>query len=183
MKLLALLITATLAALTANPALGQEAQCFQNENYLVIAQARTDEVGTDFIIRPPATGKIACLYEQRDGDILLGSPDDPLWYEALLGNYLVLTRSTGPQGDLVVYDLTTDLYTPLLDVRALDEITITDQTITYWQKLILGTAANCPQFAENTGYGLGSMIYEKRILDLATVTVAATGETRCASTQ
>lgn len=179
---LPLLLAAALAFLV-TPAMAQDEQCVQNEQYLVIAQERLDEVGADFIIRPPAKGKIACVYEQRDGDRLIGDPGDPLHYEGLVGQYLVLTRSTGPQGDLVVYDLTTDLFTPLIDARAEDEITITDANITYWQRLILGTAVNCPEYAVNTGYGLGSMIYEERVFDLATVTVAATGRTRCSSTQ
>lgn len=180
---LTMLIGAALLALTASPSLAQEAQCFQSDQFLVIAQERRDEVGTDFIIREPAKGKIACLYEINDDDVVLSNPGDPLHFEQLVGKYLILTRSTGPEGDLVVYDLTTDLYTPLLDARALDEITITDDSITYWQKLIGGTEVNCPQYAENKGYDLGSMIYEERVVDLNTVTVAATGRTQCASTQ
>ena len=175
-------LAAVLLGLSASPAFA-EAQCYQSDQFLVIAQDRVDEVGTDFIIRPPAQGKIACLYEIGDTDTVLSNPGDPLHYEQLIGQYLVLTRSTGPQGDLVVYDLAGDLYAPLLDARAEDDITITDQTITFWQKVIRGTEANCPSFAENAGYGLGSMIYEERILDLGTVTVAATGQTRCSSTQ
>jgi len=184
MKLPTLLATAAVAAaIAATPALAQEAQCFQNEQYLVIAQERTEEVGTDFIIRPPAKGKIACVYEQHEGDRLLGEPEDPLHFEGLAGPYLVLTRSTGPQGDLVIYDLADDIYTPLLDVRAEDEIVIAGDSITHWQQAIRGTALNCPSFDENTGYGLGSMIYEERVLDLATLKLAATGNTRCSSTQ
>ena len=175
-------LVAALLALSATPAFAQ-AECYQNDQFLVIAQERLNEVGTDFIIRPPARGKIACLYEINDGDVVLSNPGDALHFEQLVGKYLVLTRSTGPQGDLVVYDLTTDLYTPLLDARALDDMTVTEDSITYWQQLIGGTAVNCPSFAENTGYGLGSMIYEERVLDLASVTVKATGETQCASTQ
>lgn len=182
MKLIILAATVVLA-LAASPAVAQQAQCFQNDQYLVIAQERLDEVGTDFIIRPPAKGKIACVYEQREGDRLLGEPEDPLHFEGLAGPYLVLTRSTGPQGDLVIYDLAGDLYTPLLDVRAEDEVAITEDSITYWQQAIRGTAVNCPSFDENTGYGLGSMVYEERVLDLAALTLMATGNTRCSSTQ
>lgn len=176
-------LAAVMLGLASAPALAQEAQCFQNDQFLVIAQERADEVGTDFIIRSPAKGKIACLYEPGETDTVLSNPGDPLHFEQLIGQYLVLTRSTGPQGDLVVYDLKGDLYTPLLDARAEDDFTIADQTITYWQKLILGTEANCPTFADNAANGFGSMIYEERVLDLATVTVAATGQTRCSPTQ
>lgn len=180
MKLPMLLAIAVIAA---TPALAQEAQCVQNEQFLVIAQDRVDEAGADFIIRPPANGKIACVYEEHEGDQMLGEPRDPLHFEGLVGSYLVLTRSTGPQGNLVVYDLATDLYTPLLDVGAGDEITIADDGITYWQQAIRGTAANCPSFEGNTSHGLGSMIYEERVLDLSTVTLSSTGNTRCSSTQ
>lgn len=175
-------IAALFLGLSTAPALA-EAECYQSDQFLVIAQERTDDVGADFIIREPAKGKIACVFEEREGDGLIGSPDDPLHFEGLVGKYLVLTRSTGPQGQLVIYDLATDLYTPLLDAGALDDIAITDDSVTYWQQVIRGTEENCPTFAENTGYGLGSMIYEERVLDFASVTVAATGETTCASTQ
>jgi hypothetical protein len=180
---LTILVATTALALAAAPAAAQQAQCFQNDQYLVIAQERLDEVGTDFIIRPPAKGKIACVYAEREGDRLLGEPEDPLHFEGLAGPYLVLTRSTGPQGDLVIYDLAGDLHTPLLDVRAEDEIAITEDSITYWQQAIRGTAVNCSSFDENTGYGLGSMVYEERVLDLAALTLTATGNTRCSSTQ
>lgn len=177
-----LALTAIMLGVSVGPAMAQ-AECYQSDQFLVIAQERLDEVGTDFIIRPPARGKIACLYEIADKDVVLSNPGDPLHFEQLVGQYLVLTRSTGPQGDLVVYDLAADIWTPLLDVRAEDDITVSESTITYWQQLIRGTATNCPSFGENTGMGLGSMIYEERVLDLERVTVSATGETRCSATQ
>ena len=175
-------LAAVLLGLSASPAFA-EAQCYQSDQFLVIAQERLNEVGTDFIIRPPAQGKINCLYEINDDDVVLSNSGDALHYEQLVGQYLVLTRSTGPDGDLVIYDLKTELFVPLLDVRADDDLTITDTEITYWPQLIGGTAVNCPSFAENTGNGLGSMIYEERILVIVTLTVAATGKTRCSSTQ
>ncbi|HEV7344586.1 MAG TPA: hypothetical protein VGN60_03025 [Devosia sp.] len=151
--------------LAAIPALAQEAQCHQNDQFLVIAQERVDTVGADFIIRSPAQGKIKCVYEINEGDEVLDNPDDPLHFQQLVGQYLVLTRSTGPQGNIVIYDLAADLlYPPMIDVGALDDITVSDETITYWQQLVRGTAVNCPEFAEYTGYGLGAMIYEERRL-------------------
>lgn len=178
-----LAVTIAMLGFFAVPTSADEAQCYQSDQYLVIAQQRVDEVGTDFIIRSPAQGKIACLYEIQDTDVVLSNPGDPLHYEQLIGQYLVLTRSTGPQGDLVIYDLTRELWSPLLDVRAGDDISIAGETVTYWQQLILGTETNCSSYEENAANDLGSMIFEERILDLATVTVGATGKTRCDSTQ
>lgn len=181
MKSSVLILAATLA-MFAGPAFA-EAQCYQSNQFLVIAQDRTDEVGTDFIIRPPARGKIACLYEPTADDVVISNAEDPLHYEKLVGQYLVLTRSTGPQGDLVIYDLANYSFFPMLDVGASDDIVVTEDSVTYWQELILGSEINCDTYAENSSYDLGSMIYEERILDLATQTVAATGKTQCLSTQ
>lgn len=177
-----LALAAAMLGLSVIPAFAQ-AECYQSDQFLVIAQQRLDEVGTDFIIRPPAKGKIGCLYEIADDDVVLSNPGDPLHFLQLAGQYLILTRSTGPQGDLVIYDLEDEWLMPLLDVRAEDEITVSGQSVTYWQQLIGGKPVNCPSFAENTAMGLGSMIYEERVLDLETLTVAATGETRCSTTQ
>ena len=184
MKLpLLLAITSLASAPLALPAWAQEAQCFQNESYRIIARQRAEEVGTDFIIRLPAGEQIACLFEPRDGDVLIGSPDDPLWYEALLGNYLVLTRSTGPQGDLVIYDLAADPTVPLIDLPAEDDMVIGETDIVFWERTTEGTADNCPQYAEHQSYGFGSVIVAQRIFDVATGRVSSTGLSRCNNTQ
>jgi hypothetical protein len=176
----ALVISTLIPAL---PTLAQEAQCFQNEHYLVIAQQRIDAVGSDFIIRPPAQGKIACTFETRDGDIRIGEADDPLHFAGQAGPYLVLSRSTGPDGDLVIYDLDAGGFEPVVDVPADDEVTIDDQQVTYWERTDQGTADNCPDFAEHQSYGFGSVISEQRTFDVATGTISASGEWHCTNTQ
>lgn len=180
LRLLPLLLLS--AGLATVPAMANEAECFQNESHLVIFQDRVDEVGAEFIIRPPAHGKIACLFEPQHGDILVGGLDDPLHYLALMGDYLALTRSTGPDGDLVIYDLGGDTGTPVIDVPADDDVTMTD-AITYWERTGEATAANCPRYDEYMGYGFGAVIAEERVFDPATGAVTATGERRCSSTQ
>jgi hypothetical protein len=165
----------------AAPAFAQEAQCFQNDRALVVTQERSEEVGTDILVRPPAKGKIKCEYVERDGDWVIGSPDDPLWYEGLAGSFLVLTRSTGPDGDIVIYDLTKQEL--VLDVPADSEITITDDAVTFWQRTAEGTADTCPEFEEYTSNGLGAIIAEEQVLDLASGRLKATGASRCSATQ
>ncbi|KQT44878.1 hypothetical protein ASG47_15750 [Devosia sp. Leaf420] len=85
--------------LFAAPAMAQEAQCFQNDQFLVIAQDRTDSAGMEILARAPARGKIKCEYVERETDFVInplgqaGWPDgQPLWFEGLAGKYLVLTR-------------------------------------------------------------------------------------------
>lgn len=176
-------ILATGFAFVAAPAFGQEAQCFQNESYLVIAQERVDEVGADFLVREPALGKIKCAFTEQSGDLRIGEPGNPLHYTGLAGYYLVLSRSTGPDGDVVIYDLRNIASGPLVDVPADDDVTIAPQEITFWERTGEANADNCPRFAEYKGYGFGAVIAEERVLDVADGEVVQTGQMRCSSTQ
>ncbi|SFV30918.1 hypothetical protein SAMN05216456_1172 [Devosia crocina] len=178
-----LIVLTTLVLGTAGAAFGQEAQCFQNDHYLVIEQPRFEEVGSEFIVRPPARGKIACSFETSDGDIRIGEIDDPIHYLGLAGPYLVLERSTGPDGNLVVYDLDAGAFEPIIDVPVDDEILVDDETIAYWERTDVGTAENCKEYAEHRSYGFGSVISEERTFDIASGTLSASGDWRCSSTQ
>jgi hypothetical protein len=163
------------------PTLAQEAQCFQNDVALVIAQERTEHVGMNILARAPAKGKIKCEYKEKPGDWIIGEVDDPLWYEGLAGKYLVLTRSTGPDGNIVIYDLADRSI--LVDEPAELDIAITDDAVTYWQRTTEGTEENCPEYEEFTSNGLGAVIAEEQVLDIASGTIKATGQSRCSATQ
>ncbi len=177
-----------LLLLCAAPAVAQEAQCFQNEQFLVVAQDRSDSAGMEILAREPARGKIKCEYAERDGDVVVnpvgqeGWPDgQPLWFEGLAGKYLVLTRSTGPDGDILIIDL--DEHQTIVDEAADDEITVSDDAVTYWMRVEAGTAKNCPQFEEFTSNGLGAVIAEEQVLDIGSGEIKSTGEKRCSATQ
>lgn len=176
-----LALAAAALALSIAPALAQEAQCFQNENFLVIAQERSEDVGMNILARAPARGKIKCEYVERSGDFLVNPDGDALWYRGLAGNYLALTRSTGPDGDIVIYDLSAQR--PILDEPADDEVAVTDEAITFWQRTRPGTAKNCPEFEEYSANAMGAVIAEERVLDIASGQITATGEKRCTATQ
>lgn len=178
----AALLISTLALLGfAVSAQAQEAQCFQNEQFLVIAQERTDDVGTDFLVRAPAKGKIKCEFVEAEGDFSIGNPDDPLWYAGLAGKYLALTRSTGPDGDVVIYDL--DSRSKVVDVAADDDLAVDEDRVVYWERVAEGTDKTCPEFAEYQANGLGAVIAEERVFDATTGEIAKTGESRCSATQ
>jgi hypothetical protein len=178
-----ILLSATLLALGTAPTLAQEAECYQNETYLVIEQARVDEVGSDFLVRPAATGKIACTFAPEADDIRIGAIGDPLHFAGLAGSYLVLERSTGPDGDVVIYDLEAGATEPVIDVQADSTLEISDERVVYWERVEPGTAENCPSFAENSSYFFGSVIAAETVFDVATGTATRTGETHCSSTQ
>lgn len=165
----------------ATPAFAQEALCVQNETALVIAQEHIEDVGMNILARAPAKGKIKCEYEEREGDWIIGQVDDPLWYEGLLGKYLVLTRSTGPDGNLVIYDLETQSL--MLDEWVDDDFVLTETEVTFWQRFEDGTAENCPELEEYTANGLGAVIAKEQVFDIATGTQTGTGEERCSATQ
>lgn len=174
------------AAMTAaSPAFAQEAtpDCYQSGPYFVIAQQRSEDVGTDFIIKTLSKNAKApeCVFSASDGDAQLKDPSDALWFTGLAGRYLVMTRSTGPDGDVVIYDMKRNRN--VVDVPADDEVTVADSKITYWQRTGEATAATCPGFAENTANGLGSVIAEEMDFAVTTGTSAPTGQSRCSSTQ
>jgi hypothetical protein len=165
-----LALTASALALTIAPALAQEAQCFQNDSFLVIAKERAEDVGMDILVRAPARGKIKCEYAEHQGDFIV-NPD----------GYLVLTRSTGPDGDVVIYDLATRQV--VVDEPADAEVTVSDDAVTFWQRTKQGTAKNCREFDEYSSNGLGAVIAEERVLDVASGEIKATGEKHCSPTQ
>lgn len=155
--------------------------CVQNGRHLVIAQPRADSVGTDFIIRAPALGKIKCEYEVRADDYLLDDPAEALWFEGLADDFLVMTRSTGPDIAVVIFDLVGKV--DVVDVPADDALVISTDSVTYWERTEPGTAANCPEFAEYAANDLGAVISEEQVLDRSTGAVTRTGQTRCSPTQ
>ena len=166
----------------ATPAFAQDAECYQNDSYFVIGQQRTDEVGTSFIVKTlDGAAAPACSFEAGADDFVLDDVTDPLWYAGLAGKYLVLTRSTGPDGDVVIYDLASRK--AVVDKPADDEVIVDDAMVMYWERTGEATAQSCPEFAENEANGLGSVIAEEAMLDVATGEISKTGETRCSSTQ
>lgn len=173
--------TAALFAATSLPALAEEAQCFQNDQFLVIAQERSEDVGTDILVREPAKGKIACVYAEQPGDYVVNPDGEPLWYEGLMGKYLVMTRSTGPDGNLVIRDLETqDL---VLDEWVDDDVVLSSTEVTFWQRFEDGNADTCPEYAEYTANGLGAVIAHEQVFDSERGTITATGAERCSATQ
>lgn len=176
-----LALAASAFALLAMPAAAQDALCFQNETALVIAQERSEEVGMDILVRAPAKGKIKCEYQVQEGDWIIGQPDEPLWYEGLMGKYVILTRSTGPDGNLVVYDLETQGL--FIDEWIDDDFVLSESEVTYWQRFEDGDAQNCPEFEEFTANGLGAVIAREQVFDTVAGTITGTGEERCSATQ
>lgn len=170
-----------LLCVTLSSASMAEPQCYSNDRYHVVAQPYPDDAGNQFAVTK-LTGAVpaACTFDESKADLVIGKVGDPLWYADLSGDNLILSRSTGPQGDLVVYDLKTGK--PILDVPA-DEYELKGNGLTFWQRIGPATAETCPSFAENEANGFGSVTAALKILDLESKAVSETGESKCVAVQ
>ncbi len=176
---LAVLLAA--ASLTA-PATASSAKCHANK-YFAVAEKEYDEgAGAQFAVRALTDPKTAknCRFTPSKKDFVIGRPGDPLWFGALDGKWLILTRSTGPQGDLVVYDLASRK--AVLDVPS-DSYEVKKGELSFWQRTGEATAATCPEFAEHQANGLGSAITQLKVLDLHSGKLTDKGQQRCEATQ
>lgn len=141
-----------------------------------------EEPGAQFTVRAVSEGKAkkGCRFKASAKDFVIGKPGDPPWFSALEGRMLVLTRSTGPQGDLVVYDLVKRK--PVLDVPS-DSHEIEKDGLSFWQRIGEATAKTCPEFAEHQANGFGSVIVQRKLLDLSSGEITQTAEKRCEAVQ
>ncbi|WP_117191226.1 hypothetical protein [Rhizobium terrae] len=166
----------------ADAASAQDVECHSNKDFLVAAKSYQDEAGSQFAVTALA-GKpkpAKCVFDMRKADFVIGTPGDPLWFGEQSGNLLILSRSTGPEGDLVIYDLKTRK--AILDVPS-DDYALENGRLTFWQRTAQATRKNCPSFARNKANGMGSVISVEKTFDFAANTVKDTGRSRCDATQ
>jgi hypothetical protein len=159
-----------------------EVECHANKSFAVAVKPFDDEPGSEFAIT--ALGKKAapnkCAFKPAQADFVLGKRGDALWFHSQAGKFLILQRSTGPQGDLVVYDLSTRK--TVLDVPA-DDFAVEGNALGFWERSGEATEKNCPQFAENKANGMSSVLSKRKLFDLSTLKTSDTGQERCDTTQ
>jgi hypothetical protein len=147
----------------------------------VLEIENVESVGTRFAVRSnSAAAKRSCDFGEVGADYVVGGEDEPLWFAGITSRYLVMTRSTGPQGDIVTYDL--DQRKIHLDVAA-DEVDMDESGATYWERIADGTVDNCPEYAEYQSSGLGAAISQAKRFDFACGKVETIGPTRCDAIQ
>ena len=177
----ALFVGLSLLCVTLTAASQAEPQCHSSDRYHVVALPYPDDAGNRFAVRRLAgAAPTACIFDESAADLVIGKQGDPLWFSELSGDSLILNRSTGPQGDLVVYDLVSGK--PILDVPA-DDYEVKANAIAFWQRTAPATAENCPEFAENSENGFGSVIAVLKVIDLGTKATTETGESKCVAVQ
>ena len=172
---------AAVAAFTALPAQSQEFGCHSVPRFHVNAIEQKNDAGTLFAVKIRKPGdRSACKVTQGSADFVIGASGDPLWFEALTPRHLVMTRSTGPQGEVVIYDL--DRRSHVVDAPA-DEVAVDASGATFWERKEAATRKNCPQFARYRADGLGAVITAETKFDFASGVATATGQRRCDATQ
>ena len=164
-------------ALPAAHSFAQEVAACHTSDSHAVADLPNEDLGSRFLVTSAAAG---CADVAEDADFVVGDGGEPLWFAELRKDKLFLTRSTGPQGDLVVHDLTSDAR--LLDVPS-DHFEIGDDSVVYWERTEEATPETCPQFAEYRENGFGAVIAEEKRLVFGEAGPTATGERRCDSTQ
>lgn len=160
----------------------QEIECHANQDYLIVSKAYDEEPGLLFTVTTlkRAAAPKNCQFNPKKVDFIIGKKGDPLWFEGLDGDFLILTRSSGPDSDLVIYNLKTRK--PVLDVPA-NDYKIKNKQVIFWQRVRVGTKADCPTFEKNEKMGLTSTMTAQKIFDMRTGMVRDTGKTGCDTTQ
>lgn len=177
----AALFSISLLAL-AGTASAQGVECHASSEFFIAEKAHADDVGSQFAVTALA-GKpkpTRCAFDAKKATFVIGKPGDPLHFENHADALLILSRSTGPQGDLVVYDL--KARKAVLDVPS-DDYALEGDRITFWQRTVEATRKNCKTFAENQKNGFLSMISVQKVFDIKAGTVKDLGKSRCDSVQ
>ncbi|MCU0830982.1 MAG: hypothetical protein MUC58_05620 [Rhizobiaceae bacterium] len=160
---------------------GQDPICDLNTGWRVIGIETPDMPGMILQMnRRDASGKPDCLTKDVAPDFTIGKPEEALWLTGLAADHLILSRSTGPKIDLVVFRLTDQA--KVLDVPAY-EPDFDSWGITFWQQKEVATAENCVDYGYFTADGLNGVIAHESRYDFASSTVLTSGQTRCEATQ
>lgn len=156
-------------------------QCHTGGDYFVVGRERTDEAGTDFIVRKIAPGKApGCIYKQAAGDFVLADKSKPYWFKDLRGDYLILTESTGPTESVVVFDLPSRR--KVLDLTA-SEVNIDDRGMYFWARTAEGTPETCKGFRKLKNDGFMPVVETRARFIFAEARMIEIKTTRCVGAQ
>mgnify|MGYP001569225406 CR=1 FL=1 len=178
MRLAALSLGLSLLAL---PVAAQDIECHSSDVFRIAVKPHAEEPGVQIAVNTAKTSDAtSCAFDTATADRVIGEAGDPLWFHTLAGNILVLTRSTGPQGDVVVHDLAKG--TVLLNAPS-DAFDVSHGKLVFWERSGEANAGNCPDYAEHQANAMGSVIAVEKTLLFADGTVTASGASRCDATQ
>ena len=161
-----------------------EESCVGNDKYFVISADRTDDVGTDILVKYKSSSSqnISCEYLKKDKDFEI-KDEGAVYVMALENNFLILDEGTGPfPRGLIIYDLSSRK--KVLEDSYSEPVNIKNNIINYWtETTIKANEENCSTYKVNKANFLGSAIETRVSLDLLTLVTKELGEYRCSATQ
>ena len=161
-----------------------EDSCVGNDKYFVISADRTDDVGTDILVKYKSSSSqnISCEYLKNDKDFEI-KDEGAAYIMALENNFLILDEGTGPfPRGLIIYDLSSRK--KVLEDSYLEPVNIKNNIINYWtETTIKANEENCSTYKLNEENFMGSAIETRVSLDLLTLAKKELGEYRCSATQ
>jgi hypothetical protein len=155
--------------------------CEVSANWRVVLTELGDVPGmTMDLNKRDASGQPDCKTKDVKADFTVGGPDQVLWFTFLSNDFLVMARSTGPIGNVVIQNLNDK--TIVLDVVS-DDSQADSWGVTYWEQKEAGTAETCAQFAEYKEQGFGAVMAHEMRFDFATKTSLVSGKVNCEPAQ
>jgi hypothetical protein len=153
--------------------------CTQSGGFLVISRERADAIGPDLIIRKTFNGAQStdCQFKSQKGDLRFPKPgdDDAFSLIGFFKDRMVLDYGTGTIREVVVVDLSTGK--KLISRRALQDIKLSGDKVTFFADGPPGTPAKCPGLSKDL---IGNAKLEpEQSLDHVTLKVGATGKVEC----
>lgn len=158
--------------------------CHQNDRYFIVVRTRNIDVGEDILVKTKsnANDNIACSYDVASDDREF-TDAEPNFFLGLQGDNLLIDQGTAPPPRrVIIVDLRTgeEVYDDMYN----RPVTVEDESFTYWKPTDENpTDENCAELESWEANGLGAGIEEHVTLDLQTLTLDESGETRCSARQ
>lgn len=157
--------------------------CTEEAGFTIIARPRKDAPGADIIARK-GDAPAPCVFEPREGDLVLDSPDQALYPIGIRENAILLDAGTGPDRTLEIYDLSTLTRVLTADYDENDAIERDGHTLGFWMRTDLApTTVTCPEFKAITEKGLQATVFVRASFNLLDYTLDTSGPRRCVGTQ
>ncbi len=159
--------------------------CYEYDHYMVAASGFPDAVGSIIFVKkkPNPNSVIKCSDVRDHPDLVVEDSGEAQYFFGLKDKWIFTDGGTGPEPrDLGVYDLErkkTVFRSSYGSPISLDGKGI----LTFWSGEGVATPANCKEFEMWKKAQLGAAIETKTKLNLKTLAVEKTSETRCEGRQ
>jgi hypothetical protein len=166
-----------------------ETVCYDYESYFVVSMDLKDEVGSNIIVRHKKTNdeQNVCEYAVKvdDFEVKNGVKNgDAFYFFGIADNVLFIDDGTGPNRTLHLYNI--PLREKILDISLYQSPVRAEDAhhVSYWQTYGEATRDQCPtNYDQLHEEQMGPMVEVKCLLDLRSLEIKTSKETRCGSVQ